>query len=216
MNVTKNKISYRKHLFFSNRQKFVAFDYYSFQNVGWLTDCINMRNNSFLILRSSNNWSFEIRRKIQSLTGSTFRIVFYIGGVEKNHFRSVVWCIWITVSFIQAVWIYMKCSLNWLEIMILIVTKLIKFNFAYKPFEDQKKIIISNFSYKNCDIVIKSNFFFFMRGLQVSEPILAKTFHRKVQSKKVFSHRESFDAIITKTEEKLAQVIHMIILFQHW
>lgn len=148
-------------MFFSNRQKFVAFDYYSFQNVGWLTDCINMRNNSFLILRSSNNWSFEIRRKIQSLTGSTFRIVFYIGGVEKNHFRSVVWCIWIAVSFIQAVWIYMKCSLNWLEIMILIVTKLIKFNFAYKPFEDQKKIIISNFSYKNCDIVIKSNFFSF-------------------------------------------------------
>lgn len=43
--------------------------------------------------------------------------------------------------------------------------------------------------------------------LQVSEPILAKTFHRKVQSKKVFSHRESFDAIIAKTEEKLAQVI---------
>lgn len=41
---------------------------------------------------------------------------------------------------------------------------------------------------------------------QVSEPILAKTFHRKVQSKKIFTHRESFDAIIAKTEEKLAQV----------
>ncbi|XP_055320022.1 uncharacterized protein LOC129577281 isoform X5 [Sitodiplosis mosellana] len=40
---------------------------------------------------------------------------------------------------------------------------------------------------------------------QVSEPILAKTFHRKVQSKKVFTHRESFDVIIAKTEEKLAQ-----------
>ncbi|XP_031637064.1 uncharacterized protein LOC116349649 isoform X3 [Contarinia nasturtii] len=40
---------------------------------------------------------------------------------------------------------------------------------------------------------------------QVSEPILAKTFHRKVQSKKVFIHRESFDAILAKTDEKLAQ-----------
>lgn len=41
---------------------------------------------------------------------------------------------------------------------------------------------------------------------KVSEPILAKTFHRKVQSKKVFTSRESFDTIIAKTEEKLAQV----------
>lgn len=49
--------------------------------------------------------------------------------------------------------------------------------------------------------------------LQVSEPILAKTFYRKVQSKKVFSHRESFDAIIVKTEEKLAQVIWWLIFF---
>lgn len=42
---------------------------------------------------------------------------------------------------------------------------------------------------------------------QVSEPILNKTFHRKVQSKKVFTHRDSFDVIIAKTEEKLAQVL---------
>lgn len=42
---------------------------------------------------------------------------------------------------------------------------------------------------------------------QVSEPILAKTFHRKVQSKKIFTHRESFDSIIAKAEENLTQVI---------
>lgn len=40
----------------------------------------------------------------------------------------------------------------------------------------------------------------------MSEPILAKTFHRKVQSKKIFTQRESFDTIIGKTEEKLSQV----------
>lgn len=50
------------------------------------------------------------------------------------------------------------------------------------------------------------SFFFEFCFLQVSEPILAKTFHRKVQSKKIFTHRESFDTIIAKTEEKLAQV----------
>lgn len=40
---------------------------------------------------------------------------------------------------------------------------------------------------------------------QVSRPMLDKSFHRKVQSRKIFTHRESFETIITKTEEKLAK-----------
>ncbi|XP_045474668.1 uncharacterized protein LOC123680682 isoform X5 [Harmonia axyridis] len=42
-------------------------------------------------------------------------------------------------------------------------------------------------------------------GRQVSRPLLERSFHRKIQSRKVFSHRESYDVIITKTEEKLAK-----------
>lgn len=42
--------------------------------------------------------------------------------------------------------------------------------------------------------------------LQVSRPLLDKTFHKKVQSRKIFTHRESFDTIIAKTEEKLLKV----------
>ncbi|XP_020717503.1 uncharacterized protein LOC101453779 isoform X1 [Ceratitis capitata] len=40
---------------------------------------------------------------------------------------------------------------------------------------------------------------------QVSRPMLDKSFHRKVQSRKIFTHRESFETIIAKTEEKLAK-----------
>ncbi|KAL5288901.1 hypothetical protein ACFFRR_009227 [Megaselia abdita] len=40
---------------------------------------------------------------------------------------------------------------------------------------------------------------------QVSRPMLDKSFHRKVQSRKLFSHRESFETIIAKTEEKLSK-----------
>jgi hypothetical protein len=40
---------------------------------------------------------------------------------------------------------------------------------------------------------------------QVSRPLLERSFHRKVQSRKVFSHRESFEAMIAKTEEKLSK-----------
>jgi len=42
--------------------------------------------------------------------------------------------------------------------------------------------------------------------LQVSRPMLDKSFHRKVQSRKIFTHRESFETIIAKTEEKLSKV----------
>jgi SH3 and cysteine-rich domain-containing protein 2 len=45
--------------------------------------------------------------------------------------------------------------------------------------------------------------FFFQ--LQVSRPLLERSFHRKVQSRKVFTHRESFETIIAKTEEKLSK-----------
>ena len=35
--------------------------------------------------------------------------------------------------------------------------------------------------------------------------MLERSFHRKVQSRKVFTHRESFETIIAKTEEKLSK-----------
>lgn len=34
---------------------------------------------------------------------------------------------------------------------------------------------------------------------------MERSFYRKVQSRKVFTHRESFDTIISKTEEKLSK-----------
>ncbi|GLV34333.1 Stac-like [Carabus blaptoides fortunei] len=42
-------------------------------------------------------------------------------------------------------------------------------------------------------------------GRQVSRPLLEKSFHRKIQSRKVFTHRESYETIISKTEEKLTK-----------
>ncbi|KAB7498277.1 hypothetical protein Anas_05342, partial [Armadillidium nasatum] len=38
---------------------------------------------------------------------------------------------------------------------------------------------------------------------QVSRPLIEKTFHRKLQSKKLFAHRESIETILGKTEEML-------------
>ncbi|ERL91639.1 hypothetical protein D910_08968 [Dendroctonus ponderosae] len=43
-------------------------------------------------------------------------------------------------------------------------------------------------------------------GRQVSRPLLERSFYRKMQSRKVFAHRESYETIIAKTEEKLAKV----------
>lgn len=73
-----------------------------------------------------------------------------------------------------------------------------------------KQIALKNISFNWIFIfsIVSLNYFFF--ELQVSEPLLAKTFHRKVQSKKIFTHRESFEAIIAKTEEKLAQVMYFV------
>ncbi|XP_065155672.1 uncharacterized protein Stacl isoform X5 [Atheta coriaria] len=42
-------------------------------------------------------------------------------------------------------------------------------------------------------------------GRQVSRPLLEKSFYRKIQSRKVFTHRESYETIIAKTEEKLVK-----------
>ncbi|CAH1122786.1 unnamed protein product [Ceutorhynchus assimilis] len=42
-------------------------------------------------------------------------------------------------------------------------------------------------------------------GRQVSRPMLERSFYRKMQSRKVFTHRESYETIIAKTEEKLAK-----------
>lgn len=49
------------------------------------------------------------------------------------------------------------------------------------------------------------DFFLSPFTLQVSRPLLERSFHRKVQSRKVFAHRESFETIIAKTEEKLSK-----------
>ncbi|XP_031772669.1 uncharacterized protein LOC100865950 isoform X2 [Apis florea] len=38
---------------------------------------------------------------------------------------------------------------------------------------------------------------------QLSRPTLEASFHRKVQSKKVFSHREAYEQVVSKAEEKL-------------
>ncbi|XP_064102528.1 uncharacterized protein LOC135212740 isoform X6 [Macrobrachium nipponense] len=38
---------------------------------------------------------------------------------------------------------------------------------------------------------------------QISRPLIEKTFFRKIQSRKVFTHRESFDTILLKTEDML-------------
>ena len=40
----------------------------------------------------------------------------------------------------------------------------------------------------------------------VSRPLLEKTFHMKIQSRKVFAHRESYETILSKTEEMLLKV----------
>ncbi|KAK4875943.1 hypothetical protein RN001_012365, partial [Aquatica leii] len=42
-------------------------------------------------------------------------------------------------------------------------------------------------------------------GRQISRPLLERSFFRKIQSRKVFSHRESYETIVSKTEEKLAK-----------
>ncbi|RZF34440.1 hypothetical protein LSTR_LSTR012191, partial [Laodelphax striatellus] len=42
-------------------------------------------------------------------------------------------------------------------------------------------------------------------GRQVSRPLLERSFHRKVQARKVFAHRENFEVVITKAEDKLAK-----------
>lgn len=47
-------------------------------------------------------------------------------------------------------------------------------------------------------------------GRQVSRPLLEKSFYRKIQSRKVFTHRESYETIIAKTEEKLAKVSNCV------
>ncbi|XP_043216930.1 uncharacterized protein LOC122379073 isoform X14 [Amphibalanus amphitrite] len=40
-------------------------------------------------------------------------------------------------------------------------------------------------------------------GRQVSRAIVEKSFHRKIQSKKIFMHKESYEAILLKTDEML-------------
>ncbi len=40
----------------------------------------------------------------------------------------------------------------------------------------------------------------------VSRPLLEKTFHMKIQSRKVFLHRESYENILNKTEQMLLKV----------
>ncbi|XP_065351573.1 uncharacterized protein Stacl isoform X10 [Cloeon dipterum] len=42
-------------------------------------------------------------------------------------------------------------------------------------------------------------------GRQVSRPLLERSFYRKIQSRKVFTHRESYDTILHKTEDMLTK-----------
>lgn len=60
--------------------------------------------------------------------------------------------------------------------------------------------IVDNLAGSNANT--RNDLFFF----QVARPLLERSFHRKVQSRKIFTHRESFDTIIAKTEEKLSKV----------
>lgn len=41
--------------------------------------------------------------------------------------------------------------------------------------------------------------------MQVSRPLLEKSFFRKIESKKVFSNRESYENLIKQNEEKLGK-----------
>ena len=41
---------------------------------------------------------------------------------------------------------------------------------------------------------------------QISRPLIEKTFYRKIQSRKVFTHRESFETVLSKTEDMLKKV----------
>ncbi|RXG70860.1 hypothetical protein Avbf_07353 [Armadillidium vulgare] len=45
---------------------------------------------------------------------------------------------------------------------------------------------------------------------QVSRPLIEKTFHRKLQSKKLFAHRESIETILGKTEEMLKKELEEV------
>jgi hypothetical protein len=40
----------------------------------------------------------------------------------------------------------------------------------------------------------------------VSRPLLEKTFHMKIQSRKVFANRENFENLLAKTEDLLMKV----------
>ena len=50
----------------------------------------------------------------------------------------------------------------------------------------------------------------------VSRPLLEKTFHMKIQSRKVFTHRESFEMILAKTEEMLVKVKFYLAFIGHF
>jgi len=45
---------------------------------------------------------------------------------------------------------------------------------------------------------------------QVSRPLLERSFYRKIQSRKVFTHRESYDTILHKTEDMLTKASTLI------
>lgn len=66
-----------------------------------------------------------------------------------------------------------------------------------------------------CTRCLKGSSLTLFQLLQVSRPLLERSFHRKIQSRKVFTHRESFDTIIAKTEEKLSKVRVYIVLIEY-
>ena len=46
----------------------------------------------------------------------------------------------------------------------------------------------------------------------VSRPLLEKTFHMKIQSRKIFTQRENYEQILSKTEEMLIKVCYFLMI----
>lgn len=100
----------------------------------------------------------------------------------------------------------------------------------YEQHAEALQLLVSNYRKRNGELrkerpACQSNLFFawetFMQEIeadsqatidvasalsrQIARPLLERSFYRKVQSRKVFTHRESFDTIISKTEDKLSK-----------
>lgn len=50
-------------------------------------------------------------------------------------------------------------------------------------------------------------------GRQISRPLLDRSYYRKVQSRKVFSQRDTLELTLQKAEDKLAKVNYTILMY---